>query len=88
MDNSRFTNAFLLQPIVQSHCDLLLAGNNSITNTKSSQNLEELKRQDKVNNADSVFVFLAILFISRNGQIQMAYMALTDKCILKIHVKM
>ena len=65
-----------------------LLGSIVLKNTKPSKNLEELKRQDKVNNADSVFVFLAILFISRNGQIQMAYMALTDKCILKIHVKM
>ena len=78
MDNSRFTNAFLLQPIVQSHCDLLLAGNNSITNTKSSQNLEELKKQDKVNNAGSVYVFLAILLTSYNGRIQMARMALGE----------
>ena len=71
-----------MQPIVQSHCDLLLAGIKSVTNTKSSESLEQLRRQDKVNNADSVFVFLAILLISRNGQIQMAYMALTDKLIL------
>ena len=68
-----------MQPIVQSHCALFLAGITIVLkNTKPSKNLEELKRQDKVNNAGSVYVFLAILLTSYNGRIQMARMALGE----------
>ena len=55
-----------------------LLGSIVLKNTKPSKNLEELKRQDKVNNAGSVYVFLAILLTSYNGRIQMARMALGE----------